>query len=80
MTVKRRPFDQLNPNRRLHPGRTFEIGLDRLGVFPPFHEGADHAAGGKPERKREYGGKADCGTSVSKPGHVCDSWLAGGEV
>jgi hypothetical protein len=78
VTVNRRPFSHLNPTEGLTPGRAFEIGLDRLGVFPAFDQRADHAAGGKTEHKAEResdkSGKSECGQS----GHVCDSscWAA----
>jgi hypothetical protein len=63
----------LNPTDGLTLGRAFEVGFDRLGVFPSFDQRADHAAGGKTEHKaeRESGerGKSRCGQS----GHVCGS-------
>jgi hypothetical protein len=72
------PILPFEPDGGFDPGRAFEIGLDRLGVFPAFDQRADHAAGGKTEHKAEResdkSGKSECGQS----GHVCDSscWAA----
>src|SRR6476646_2505470 len=63
------PIFPFEPDGRFDPGRAFEIGLDRLGVFPPFDQRADHAAGGKAERESDKSGKSECGQS----GHVCHS-------
>jgi hypothetical protein len=63
------PIRPVEPNRRPHPGRAFEIGLDRLCVFRTFDQRADYPAPGKPERERKQSGKSECGQS----GHVCSS-------